>query len=147
MAIAATISLGLSWPRPLTFSHRTWEWLAIYFHQSVVNTLSLFWKNIHLIGPNIVTDSHQNKICRPFHQICWKNSPMSPSISGTQKWRNPHPYKLSGYGLFKGKPSPKIIAVNKAQDSFTFGTWNFWWTIGFVKLPRKLHSPPQVPKW
>ncbi len=24
------------------------------------------------------------------------------------KWRNPHLYKLYGYGLCKGKPTPKI---------------------------------------
>ena len=32
-----------------------------------------------------------------------------------------HLYKLYGYGLCKGKPTPKI-AVNKVKDSSTLGT-------------------------
>ena len=35
------------------------------------------------------------------------------------KWRNPHLYKVYGYGLCKGKPTPKI-AVNKAQETLHF---------------------------
>ena len=35
-------------------------------------------------------------------------------------------YKLYGYGLYKGKPTPKI-AWNKVQDSSILGSWNFWW--------------------
>ena len=35
--------IGLSWP--LTFRHRTWEWLAIYFHYGVVLTPELVWSS------------------------------------------------------------------------------------------------------
>ena len=41
------------------------------------------------------------------------------------KWRNPHLYKLYGYGLCKENPPPKWSY--KVQDSSILGSWNFWW--------------------
>jgi len=44
---------------------------------------------------------------------------ISPNIFRYLKWRNPHLYKLYGYGLCKG-----------IQHHLLLGTWNFWWWLG-----------------
>ena len=58
-----------------------------------------------------------------------EESARQDNVSQRQNWRNPHLYKLYGYGLCMGKPTPKI-AENKVQDSSILGTWNFWWQKG-----------------
>ena len=43
------------------------------------------------------------------------------------KWRNPHLYKLYGYGLCKGfHPPPKQPKIRFRKPSI-LGTWNSWW--------------------
>ncbi len=42
------------------------------------------------------------------------------------KWRNPHLYKLYGYGLYKGNPTPKIAENKVIWKPSILGTWNFW---------------------
>ena len=59
------------------------------------------------------------------------------------KWRNPHLYKLYGYGLCKGSfPTPKI-AIIKVQATSTLGTWNSWWILIGSKffLSNLTHAP------
>ena len=45
---------------------------------------------------------------------CQVGDPIFTKHFRYQKWRNPHLYKLFGYGLCKGKPAPKI-AWNEVQ--------------------------------
>ena len=44
-------------------------------------------------------------------------------------------FQQYGYGLCKGKPTPKI-AENKVQDSSILGTRNVWWSHGLVQSVR-----------
>ena len=48
-----------------------------------------------------------------------------------QKWRNPHLYKLYGYGLCKGKPNPKIAGY-KVQETLHFRYLKFLVINGIV---------------
>ena len=50
------------------------------------------------------------------------------------KWRNPHLYKQYGYGLCKGKSTPKI-AKNKVQETLHFRY------LKFLVSPGPLFSP------
>ncbi len=105
-----------------------------HFVGGVTSTFHLVWKN-HIIF-------HHNQIWQFVSPIFWKvigglselvdlsdrcSNILSPVTKDFRylEWRNPHLYKLYGYGLCKGKPSPKI-AFKKIlfRKHCIFGTWN-----------------------
>ena len=96
--LATPIGLGLSWPRKLI--HRTWEWLAIYFHRGVVGGWTAHFK--HMCKSNCI---HLPQFLGVKIKKCLKPSP------GNATFTTPQSLTKKIWKLMVGRRLPFLLGV------------------------------------